>query len=80
MYISLLLLLLLLSLCPTLLRDVALARQRKPTFFALALCNVMPLFFLKSGTLIFALFGITITEGRYKHLQQHHQSHAEASL
>ena len=61
---SLLLLLLSLSLSSgaTLLRDVALARQRKWTFFALAFCNVVPLFFLKSGTLIFDFFCIIIID------------------
>ena len=55
-------LLLSLSSGATLLRDVALARQRKWTFFALAFCNVVPLFFLKSGTLIFDFFCIIIID------------------
>ena len=54
------------SSCPILLRDVALALQRKRAVFVLALYNVVPLF-SKSGTLIFAFFRYNYSRKNISH-------------
>ena len=41
-----------------------LVRQRKLAFIAIALYNLVPLFFSKSGTLFFTFFSIIVSDGR----------------